>query len=77
MKLGTVLFNLLAVSGLAAAADKVPPPSGPPAPGLEYLYRVNITAGSVYPIGQVPLGLRLAVTIAGGSFAGPKLKGSS
>lgn len=77
MKAVSAFLGLLALAGLAIAAGSPPPPppAGPPAPGLQYLYRVNITAGQVFPIGAGPLGQRLVVTIAGGTFAGPKLKG--
>lgn len=49
----------------------------PKAPGLTYLYTVNITGGEVYNVGPGPHGTRLVVPILNGNFAGPKLKGKS
>jgi len=53
--------------------------SSPPelqAPGLSYLYTVNITGGPVTVIGPGPRGTRLVVPIVGGTFTGPKLNGN-
>lgn len=50
---------------------------GPKAPGLTYLYTVNITGGEFYNTGPGPRGTRLIVPIIKGNFAGPKLKGRS
>jgi hypothetical protein len=73
----TLLASLYCVLMLAAvglstdAANKKPPR----APGLTYLYTVNITGGDFYPVGTGPHGTRLVVPIVKGNFAGPKLKG--
>ncbi|KAK4451080.1 hypothetical protein QBC34DRAFT_402098 [Podospora aff. communis PSN243] len=70
-----VFTSLLTVaSAVAAAGPSRPKP--PKAPGLEYLYTVNITGGDAAIIGQGPRGFRIVVPILRGNFAGPKLKGT-
>jgi hypothetical protein len=65
---------MLASVGLAGGhRDKRPPR----APGLAYLYTVNITGGEFYPVGNGPRGIRIVVPIVSGNFEGPKLKGES
>jgi hypothetical protein len=66
---------LAAASAVAAAGPSRPKP--PKAPGLEYLYTVNITGGDAAIIGQGPRGFRIVVPILRGTFAGPKLKGKT
>ncbi|KAH6623884.1 hypothetical protein F5144DRAFT_374379 [Chaetomium tenue] len=71
----TLLYCLLALLGVGSATGDRKP-HAPKAPGLTYLYTVNITAGEIYPVGPGPRGIRLVVPIASGNFAGPKLKGT-
>jgi hypothetical protein len=67
--------SLLAIaSSVTAAGPQAPRP--PKAPGLQYLYTVNITGGDAAIIGQGPRGFRIVVPILKGTFAGPKLKGN-
>ncbi|KAK3314521.1 hypothetical protein B0H66DRAFT_563096 [Apodospora peruviana] len=73
MKL-TSIFTILTAAVLSTAAG--PPAKTPKIPGISYLYTVNITAGETYPVGNGPHGLRLVVPITGGTFAGPKLRGT-
>ena len=70
MHVHVVLTLLLATLSLAS------PLSEPKAPGLSYLYTVNITGGPVTVIGPGPRGTRLVVPIIGGTFSGPKLNGT-
>jgi hypothetical protein len=72
----TLLYCLLALLG-AGSATGDRKQHAPKAPGLTYLYTVNITAGEFYPVGPGPRGTRIVVPIASGNFAGPKLKGES
>jgi len=72
----SAIASILAIaSGVYAAGSVAPVPKAPKAPGLTYLYSVNITGGEIAPVGQGPRGFRLVVPILRGSFAGPKLKG--
>ncbi|KAL1839500.1 hypothetical protein VTJ49DRAFT_1438 [Mycothermus thermophilus] len=59
------LFTLAAAS---AAAE-------PALPKLTYLFSVNLTFAELISIGEVPYGTRDLLTISGGTFSGPKLKG--
>ncbi|EAQ82993.1 hypothetical protein CHGG_10811 [Chaetomium globosum CBS 148.51] len=70
----TLFYCLVALLGVGSAAGDRKP-HAPKAPGLTYLYTVNITAGEIYPVGPGPRGIRLVVPIASGNFAGPRLKG--
>lgn len=47
----------------------------PHQPTLTFLYAVNLTSGPEYVIGATPMGIRSVQPIAGGSFAGPGMKG--
>ncbi len=75
MKLTTLASSLLLLCLGVSAGDK--PAKSPTAPGLTYLYTVNITGAEFYNLGPGPRGTRLVVPIVKGNFAGPKLKGSS
>ncbi|KAK5655626.1 hypothetical protein OQA88_5557 [Cercophora sp. LCS_1] len=68
-----VLTSVMAIAGLSHAA---PGPKPPKAPGLTYLYSVNITGGDAAFPGAGPRGFRIVVPILSGSFSGPKLKGT-
>ncbi|KAK3944405.1 hypothetical protein QBC46DRAFT_440634 [Diplogelasinospora grovesii] len=69
MRFTTFLQTCFVMIGLVTAASPTPP-------GLTYLYTVNITAGQAAVVGTGPRGNRIVVPIAGGTFAGPKLKGT-
>jgi hypothetical protein len=66
--------TLLLCLGVSAGGK---PGKSPKAPGLTYLYTVNITGGEFYNVGAGPRGTRLVVPILKGNFAGPKLRGAS
>lgn len=68
----SLLSSVLLLAGAAAAAA---PPKFPKAPGLTYLYQVNITGGEAAVVGKGPRGVRIVVPILFGSFEGPRLKG--
>jgi hypothetical protein len=68
----TLLSSVLLLVGSATAAA---PPKYPQAPGLTYLYQVNITGGEAAVVGKGPRGVRIVVPILFGSFEGPRLKG--
>ncbi len=61
-------FTLLALAASSFAADPTPPK-------LTYLLSVNITFAAPLFVDFVPYGRRDVLTITGGTFAGPKLKG--
>jgi hypothetical protein len=55
-----------------AAAQSSP---RPPAPGLAFAFELRVTVGAPVMIGQVPRGQRRIVSILGGTFEGPNIKG--
>jgi hypothetical protein len=68
----------VALAGLIALA---PPPLAaqsartPPAPGLVFAFEARVTVGAPVEIGQVARGRRRIVSILGGTFEGPGIKG--
>lgn len=66
---GAVALAILAVA-VAAAQDQ------PPAPQLEFAFAVRAEVADPVVVGQVPNGLRRIIAIKGGTFEGPKLKGT-
>lgn len=47
----------------------------PPAPGLVFAFELRVNVGAPVEIGQVPRGRRRIVSILGGTFEGPGIKG--
>jgi hypothetical protein len=63
----------LAGAGLAGARDAAA--QAPDAPRTEFVYEALIDVGPLVPLGDSPLGERRMVSILGGSFEGPGLRG--
>lgn len=72
MNLSFILSSLVGLIA-AAAAQNI---TTPPAPSLTYLYSLNCTLGEAIAIGNGPKGNRVAIPITGGTFAGPRIKGT-
>jgi hypothetical protein len=72
--------RLAAVAALAACLS-VPSYSTaqssrtPPAPGLVFAFELHVSVGAPVMVGQVPRGQRRIVSILGGTFEGPNIKG--
>jgi hypothetical protein len=72
--------RLAAVAALAACLS-VPSDSSaqtsrtPPAPGLVFAFELHVSVGAPVMVGQVPRGQRRIVSILGGTFEGPNIKG--
>ncbi|KAH7379038.1 hypothetical protein BKA64DRAFT_714215 [Cadophora sp. MPI-SDFR-AT-0126] len=64
-----ILFALSVVTGIFAQPQ-------PKAPGLTYLYTSNVTLGGTIDYGDGPKGRRTLFSVVGGTFSGPKLKGT-
>jgi len=47
----------------------------PPAPGLVFAFELRVSVGAPVMVGQVPRGQRRIVSILGGTFEGPNIKG--
>jgi hypothetical protein len=64
--------------GIAMVFAALPSAQGsrtPPAPGLAFAFELRATVGAPVEIGQVPHGRRRIVSILGGTFEGPGIKG--
>jgi len=64
-----LLFLLLAVSSLTAKAQQ-------DAPQLEHVLDLKVKCEGTYTVGQTSHGNRMVIPIVGGTFEGPKLKGT-
>ncbi|KAK4207843.1 hypothetical protein QBC37DRAFT_354563 [Rhypophila decipiens] len=81
MKFTSSLFSLFALvsSVTIAAAGPVGPkgPKDPKPPSVSFLYSSNFTGSpDIYDVGPGPYGNRMARATTGGTFSGPKLKGT-
>ena len=47
-----------------------------PAPGTEFVMQLKVTLDQPYTVGETPHGRRTVIPITGGTFEGPKLKGT-
>ena len=45
-------------------------------PTLEYVMQLRVTLGQTYSVGETPHGRRVVIPITGGTFVGPRLKGT-
>ena len=64
-----LLLALFARIGAQAQADA-------PAPEMEYVMQLNVSLGESYTAGETPRGRRTVVPITGGTFEGPRLRGT-
>jgi hypothetical protein len=71
------LVTALAVSLVAAVAPESNAQNSrtPPAPGLVFAFELRVNVGAPVMVGQVPRGQRRIVSILGGTFEGPNIKG--
>lgn len=69
MKKLLFLFTLLIVS-IAAVAQE------PTAPQLEYVMQLRVLIDTPYAVGDTPHGKRIIIPITGGTFEGPRLRGT-
>ncbi|KAK3987678.1 hypothetical protein QBC44DRAFT_399862 [Cladorrhinum sp. PSN332] len=74
----SLLLSILSMIFLpvSAAPTTTTTNKSPKTPSLTFLYTLNITGGPVITIGETPRGRRIVAPIAGGTFSGPKLKGT-
>jgi hypothetical protein len=69
-----VLFLFAALlSVLSAWGQTITPES---TPSLEFVMQLRVTLGATYSLGDTPHGRRIVVPITGGTFEGPRLKGT-
>jgi hypothetical protein len=70
-----MLKRVLAVATAMLAATAVSAQEAPPAPGLELLYRSQVSLGQSIDVGETALGHRRIIPITGGTFEGPNIRG--
>ncbi len=68
-----ILLSLLLLLAAMGAPAQGP---APVAPGLEFLMQLRVTLGEVFSAGETPHGRRTVVPIMGGTFEGPRLRGT-
>lgn len=51
-------------------------PSPQQTPQLEFVLQLRVTLGQAYSVGETPHGRRTVIPITGGTFEGPKVKGT-
>ena len=68
-----LLVLVLAVCGLNANAQTAAPKG---TPQLEFVMQLRVTISGAYTVGETPHGRRVVIPITGGTFEGPRLKGS-
>ena len=49
---------------------------GPAGPGTEFIMQLKVTLDAPYTVGETPHGRRTVIPITGGTFEGPRLKGT-
>lgn len=63
----SILVALMCLCGMVKAQD---------APGLEYVCELKVTCDPAYGVGQTAHGERVVIPINGGTFEGPRMKGT-
>ena len=70
-------FHLIVLAAFALMARGQAPAVGAPAgPSLEYVLQLKVTLGEAFTVGDTPHGRRTIIPITGGTFEGPRLKGT-
>ena len=71
MKKILVLIAFTLTLGLSAKAQ-----GDAPAPEMEFVMQLKVTLDAPYVVGETPKGRRTVIPITGGTFEGPRLKGT-
>lgn len=66
---------LLAILAIAVATG-LQAQEKAPAPTLEFVMQLKVTLDAPYTVGETPHGRRTVIPITGGTFEGPRLKGT-
>ena len=70
----TIAMGIGTAGGAKAAEDKAPEADA--APTLEFAFEENVTLAKGIPVGKTAMGTRIIIPITGGTFEGPKIKGT-
>ena len=68
-----LLLTALAASLLSLKAQTYPPKD---TPQLEFALQLRVTIDQAYTVGETPHGKRIVIPITGGTFEGPRLRGT-
>ncbi|GAA0733874.1 DUF3237 domain-containing protein [Sphingomonas sp. ABOLD] len=71
--------DMLGAMGLAGLAGGIAPDAEAPPEAslaLEFAYDAIVTLGAATPVGRTPYGVRNRIPITGGSFEGPRIRGT-
>ena len=68
------LIILVLMAIMPAASAQVTEPSQ--MPRLEFVMQLRVPLGETYTVGETPHGKRIVIPITGGTFEGPRLKGT-
>ena len=68
-----LLILALIMCGLNVSAQVVAPKD---TPQLEFVMQMRVTIDGAYTVGETPHGRRVVIPITGGTFEGPRLKGT-
>jgi hypothetical protein len=71
---GAAVAACITVATTFSLAAQSRPPT-PPAPGLVFAFELHVNVGAPVMVGQMPQGQRRIVSILGGTFEGPNIKG--
>ena len=72
MKKFFLIFVLMTVALTGYAQTNTPKDT----PQLEFVMQLRVTLGQMYSVGDTPRGKRNVIPITGGTFEGPKIKGT-
>lgn len=69
-----LILTIALLTGMLSASAQVNEPKD--TPQLEFTLQLKVTLGEAYTVGETPHGRRLVIPITGGTFEGPRLKGT-
>ena len=71
-----ILLSIILLATCTVSKAQTQPQAEPEAPQLEYVMQLKVTLGEAYSVGETPDGRRQVIPITGGTFEGPRLKGT-
>lgn len=74
--LAAAAMAVLASASTSAQAAEEAAPGASTEPTLEFAFEENVTLAKGIPVGKTAMGTRIIIPITGGTFEGPKIKGT-
>jgi len=72
----TILLTIAALLTAVNLSAQTATAAVPPAPELEFVVQLNVNISGAYAVGETPRGRRNIIPITGGTFEGPRMKGT-